>query len=142
MATSCKTRPRTMQGPACLPGGSESFRSAFLCTIAGYATVSLLLCSFRITDRPVLRVRTIGSEKRKSPTGHLVTAVILWPEVPHLGKGKARAAYSLAMGTSLSSHMGLPEGSSESAPALTDIFYLLKKRQRTSECHLGRKSSM
>lgn len=51
---------------ACLPRGSVSFWPAFLCTMAGYVIVSLLLCSFRTTDRPVLDMRTVVIEKRKT----------------------------------------------------------------------------
>ena len=61
---------KTHQGPprACLPWGSVSFWSALLCTMAGYVMVSLLLCSFRTTDRPVLDMRTIvRREKKKNP---------------------------------------------------------------------------
>ena len=79
MAT-CETCPRTSQGPAYLPRGSVSFWSAFLCTMAGYVMVSLLLCSFRTTDRPVLCMRTVVIEERKTSTRHWVTAVSDGPE--------------------------------------------------------------
>ena len=57
----------THRGPprACLPWGSLSFWSALLCTMAGYVMVSLLLCSFRTTDRPVLDMRTVVRRERK-----------------------------------------------------------------------------
>lgn len=60
-----KDMPRASWGPACLPGGSVSFWSAFLCTMAGYVIVSLLLCSFRTTDRPVLDMRTVLRREKK-----------------------------------------------------------------------------
>lgn len=47
------------------------------------------------------------------------------------GKGETRAQYSLAVGTSLSTHVCLPEGSNEFAPALTNIFHLLRKGKKT-----------
>ena len=54
--------PRT-----CLPWASVPFWSAPLCTMAGYVMVSLLLCSFRTTDRPVLDMRTVVRRERKKP---------------------------------------------------------------------------
>lgn len=45
------------------------------------------------------------------------------------GMGKAGGQYSLAVRTSLSGHMSLPEVSNEFAPAFTDIFHLFKVRE-------------
>lgn len=82
---------RVSQGPACLPRDSVSFWSPFLCTMAGYVIVSLLLCSFRTIDRPVLDMKTVVVKERKCVAGHLLTAVSDWPEVSHLKKGKGKS---------------------------------------------------
>lgn len=74
-------------GLRCLPGGSVSSWPAFLCTMAGYVMVSLLLCSFRTTALPVLDKRTAVTEERRNLPGHLLIAVQHWPEASCLRKG-------------------------------------------------------
>lgn len=116
-------------GPSCLPGGSVSVWPAFLCTTAGYVTVSLLLCSFRTTARPVLDKRTAVTEERTNAPGHLLAAVSDRPEASRLRERDQPAPRdSLAVGTPLSSHVCPPEASDELALALTHILHLLKRK--------------
>lgn len=122
-------RSGTHLGPGCLPGGSVSVWPASLCTTAGYVTVSLLLCSLRTTARPVLDKRTAVTEQRRNPPGHSLTAVSHRPEASRSRERDRPAPRdSLAVGTSLSSHVCLPEASDELALALAHILHLLKRK--------------
>lgn len=127
---------RAAQG-GCLPGGSVSSWPACLCTTAGYVMVSLLLCSFRTTARPVLDKRTAVTEEKRSPPGHVLTAVRDWPEASRLRKGTGqRPETHLQWGHRLAV-MCVLQKQEMSLLLLSQTFFTCWK-ERTTECHLKR----